>query len=51
MNLSSLRVRILHGDLIKQYKILNNFDIVIWYHPPSLRFPKGGHRGVNVKEL
>ena len=51
MNLSLLSIRRLRGDLIQQYKILNKLDIANWYYPPSLRPPRGGHRGMYVKEL
>ena len=51
LKLCSLEYRRLRGDLIQQYKILNNIDIVNWHNQPLSRPPRGGHRGMLVKEL
>ncbi len=40
LQLCSLKYRRLRGDLIQQYKILNNIDIVNWHNQPLSRPPR-----------
>ena len=47
-NLTDRRIR---GDLIQQYKIINNLDEINWYSSPTLLPPRGNHRGFYIREV
>ena len=51
LNLDFLKQRRLRGDLIQQYKLVNNLESIRWYTKPIEREARGGHRGFLAKEI
>ena len=51
LNLTTLTDRRIRGDLIQQYKLLNNIDIVNWYSQPIIIPPRAGNRQKLNREL
>ena len=51
LKLTTLEKRRTRGDLIQQFKIANNLDIIEWENPPSTAPPRSGRRGQYKREL
>ena len=50
-NITNLELRRTRGDLLQQYKISNHIDNIEWHTDPVVRAPRGGHRGLLVREV
>jgi len=51
MNLTSLEVRRLRGDLIQLYKVKNNLDAITWHTQPTWSNPRPGKREQIRREI
>ena len=51
LDLDSLINRRLRGDLIQQFKLVNNLESIRWHAQPIIRDPRGGHRSFLAKEI